>query len=286
MPMNTHFRFDHAVIMVDDLQAATADYQTLGFTVLPGGAHEDNPSHNALISLADGSYLELFALREAGLGRKLKQSKRLGLLNVALARRASIVQRFMHNFVLGEGLADFALLSESLQDDIKAARQRGISIEGPLAGGRKRPDGEQLAWQFGVTHMPLPFLLMDTTPRPLRVPEGDVQNHPNGATGLARISVAVKNLEKRTAAFSALLGFKPEPGIDQGAAVKSVDFPLGSTTLTLVSPSKQNGELYAHLKARGEGPYTLTLKTRDPALVPTPDLRLTHAVQIRWIGDD
>lgn len=134
--------------------------------------------------------------------------------------------------------------------------------------------------------MPLPFLLMDITQRPLRVPEGDVQEHPNGATGVARISVAVKNLEKSTAVFSALLGFDPEPGVDRDAAVKSVDFPLGSTTITLASPAGQNGKLNVHLKTRGEGPYALTLKTRDPALVLSSDPRLTHAVQIRWVGDD
>lgn len=108
MLMNARFRFDHAVIMVDDLKNAVADYQTLGFTVLPGGAHENNPSHNALISLADGSYLELFALRDAALHRRLKTAKRLGLLKMVVSRRTSIVQRFLHNVVLGEGLADFA----------------------------------------------------------------------------------------------------------------------------------------------------------------------------------
>ncbi len=275
--MPTDTRFDHAVIMVDDLQAAIADYQSLGFTVLPGGAHEDNPSHNALISLADGSYLELFALREAALYRKLKTARRLGLFKMVTARRTSIVQRFLHNVVLGEGLADFALLSESLQADIQAAQQRGIPIEGPLAGGRKRPDGEQLAWEFGVTSMPLPFLLMDTTPRSLRVPEGEVQQHPNGATGVARISIAVKDLEKSTATFSALLGFGPKPGDN------SVDFLLGSTIITLTG---QSDELHAHLKARGEGPYALTLKTSRLDQVPPPDLRLAHAVQIHWVGDD
>jgi catechol 2,3-dioxygenase-like lactoylglutathione lyase family enzyme len=286
MPINTLFRFDHAVIMVDDLQAAAADYQALGFTVLPGGAHEGNPSHNALISLADGSYLELFALREAALRRKLTTAKRFGLLKVVIARRDSIVQRFLHNVVLGEGLADFALLSESLQDDIEAARKRGVPIEGPQAGGCKRPDGKQLTWEFGVTPMPLPFLLMDTTPRLLRVPEGDVQNHPNGAADVIRIDVAVKNLAKSTADFSALLGFEPEPCGDQEPGVNAVNFALGPTMIRLATPTEQSSELHVHLKTRGEGPYALTLKTHDLAKTPPPDLQLSHAVQIRWVGDD
>ena len=61
--MAAHLTIDHVVIVVADLEAATVDFRSLGFTVTPGGVHPDWGSHNALIPLADGGYLELIAFR-------------------------------------------------------------------------------------------------------------------------------------------------------------------------------------------------------------------------------
>eukprot|EP01041_Mallomonas_annulata_P028533 gene28533-50396_t len=52
----THVR----LATVADLDAAVADYASLGFTVLPGGEHPRG-SRNALVVLADGAYLEIIA---------------------------------------------------------------------------------------------------------------------------------------------------------------------------------------------------------------------------------
>jgi len=56
---------DHLVIVVRDLDQGAKDYTRLGFTVVPGGHHPVG-SHNMLVALADGSYLEIIAFyREA-----------------------------------------------------------------------------------------------------------------------------------------------------------------------------------------------------------------------------
>lgn len=39
------FALDHVVIAVNDLDRAVADYQSLGFTVYPGGVHHGGVSH-------------------------------------------------------------------------------------------------------------------------------------------------------------------------------------------------------------------------------------------------
>lgn len=52
---------DHLVIVVPDLSAAIERYQQLGFSVVAGGRHTTTGTHNALIGLADGSYIELLA---------------------------------------------------------------------------------------------------------------------------------------------------------------------------------------------------------------------------------
>ena len=50
---------DHLVILVEALEAAVAEYEELGFRVTPGGEHADGLTRNALVPLADGTYLEL-----------------------------------------------------------------------------------------------------------------------------------------------------------------------------------------------------------------------------------
>ena len=42
--------------------------------------------------------------------------------------------------------------------------------------------------------------------RGLRVPEGEVRRHPNGATGIAGVTVAVADVEASLARYRAFLG--------------------------------------------------------------------------------
>src|SRR4051794_39931343 len=55
---------DHIVIAVSELDQAVADYQQIGLTVTPGGEHKGGATHNALVSFADGTYLELIAIKD------------------------------------------------------------------------------------------------------------------------------------------------------------------------------------------------------------------------------
>ena len=52
-------RLDHLVLLVRDLELASADYESLGFAVTPGGEHADGLTRNALVPFQDGTYLEL-----------------------------------------------------------------------------------------------------------------------------------------------------------------------------------------------------------------------------------
>ncbi|KAF8579459.1 hypothetical protein K439DRAFT_1637941 [Ramaria rubella] len=55
--MSTHI-LDHTPGTVAQASAA---FRKLGFDVLPGGTHADSQTYNALITLADGVYIELIA---------------------------------------------------------------------------------------------------------------------------------------------------------------------------------------------------------------------------------
>lgn len=128
--MPTSFQLDHLVLIVDDLDAAIADYRALGFTVQFGGVHGDGQSHNALIAFQDGSYLELFALRRRGQTRLARALHTLGLLTAYTRSRNPIARRFAHSVALGEGLADVALLTDDLEAVVERGRQTGMVVDG------------------------------------------------------------------------------------------------------------------------------------------------------------
>lgn len=185
-------RLDHAIIAVDDLDAATADFVALGFTVLAGGVHASGATQNALIVFRDGSYLELMA-----------QTGRPALPGTA---------DYSFLFADGEGFAGLCLSSDDLLADVSAIRSRGGKIDDPAEGGRKRPDGVEMRWRSAwVDGQPLPFVMEDLTPRTLRVTDDPAATtHENGATGLTGATVQAGSdalLARFDAVFGASTGF-------------------------------------------------------------------------------
>ncbi len=245
---------DHLVVLVRDLAEAVEDYEALGFHVSPGGEHTDGATHNALIGLADGSYVELLAFQ-----------------------REAPAHRWWRHVAAGEGLIDFALLPGAIEDDVAAARARGLPMLGPFAGGRERPDGVRLAWQTALAEAPeLPFLCGDVTPPELRVPAPAV--HSNGATGIFRVTVAVRSVEASAERYAALLGAIPlvEPGRRL--------FKLGATYIALQEPGAgalESAAVEARLALRGEGVASVAFRRDSFATVPrTLDPDLTHGVRV------
>jgi catechol 2,3-dioxygenase-like lactoylglutathione lyase family enzyme len=241
---------DHIVILVRDLAAASADYAALGFTVTPGGEHTGGETHNTLVAFADDTYLELIAFKRTAPGH-----------------------RWWRHAAVGGGLVDFALLPGAIEQDIAAARERGVPYVGPAAGGRLRPDGQQVSWQLGMPPSPdLPFLCADVTPRALRVPAGAARQHSNGVSGVASLTVAVANLETSGAHYRALLG-----GDGPGPA-----FALGAATICLAGPD--DGAVRDHLAARGEGIHALALRVDAGASAGPLDASRTHGALIELVS--
>lgn len=270
-------KLDHIVIAVHDLERTIADYGALGFHVLRGGDHPGRATHNALVVFADGSYLELIAWREPSPTERWWQ----------------LLQKH------GEGIVDFALLPRDTATTVADAKARGLALEGPLDGGRVRPDGERLRWQTArATSADLPFLCGDLTPRALRVPEGDVRVHANGVLGVASLAVAVRDLDATLARYRALLGTVSdhdadthigEPVAVPGSNVRVAIIALGSSVLVLSSPRENTasndsgeggGSLAQRIAARGEGPYALVLHTDRPQSTGTFDLARAHGALI------
>ena len=213
---------DHLVIAVHDLDRSIADYRSMGFTVNPGGRHPGRSSHNALIVFADGAYIELISWQAPA----------------PEERWWRVLQ------TRGEGFVDFALLPGDTAAAIDAARSRGLTtIIGPVEGGRVRPDGMALQWRTArqASH-DLPFLCGDVTARNLRVPEGEARQHPNGVSGVAGLSIAVRDLGVSVKRYSALLGPAVPVAITSGDPQSAqASFLLGSTQFTLVTTTQDEG---------------------------------------------
>lgn len=198
---------DHILIAVEDLELATEVYEQLGFQVLQGGEHPKMGTHNALVPLADGTYLELIGVWDE-----------------------SLAQQFSHPVLAAlkseNRLAAFALASDDLDADVAAIRARGFEIGDPREGERQRPDGVRVAWRSAhPTDSRFPFILQDVTPRETRSP---AQTEGIGQTlRMGDVNVGVTDLASAQDAYQKLLGVNGEDGwleLPRGAIIlKDVD---------------------------------------------------------------
>lgn len=248
---------DHIVIAVNDLQKAISDYRYLGFTVTPGGDHPGRATHNALVVFQDGAYFELIAWKEPEAHHPWWPT----------------LQQF------GPGIVDFALLPSTTTEAVAQALSRGLAYQPSVNGGRLRPDGVELRWQNArpIT-ADLPFLCGDVTPRVLRVPEGDVRHHANGAHGVAQLRIAVHDLTASLKRYQALLGVDSIPSL----AAEVASLHLGTTVLQLET-TKASPEAAAQLAQQGEGPFAIGLYTPHADRLQKASLDHSHGAPITWV---
>jgi len=261
--MTKPLEFDHAVILVNDLEQASADYQKLGFTVVYGGQHADGRTHNALIVFQNGTYLELLAPTQPET-----------LLHIDPHDRSS----FLFMFEQGEGFGGYALLSQSLQADVADMQQRGLNVRLRPAGGRARPDGQVLRWQSAMLDGTMtPFFIQDDTPRHLRVPnDTDSIRHENGATGVSSITVTVRELRAGIELYRAGLGAEPQSNLNSDLEEPTTAY-FSLNTCTLILDSRQADT------ARADGDMLHNLSIQSPiSAFTTLDTQRTHGARIAF----
>ncbi len=230
---------DHLVVVVPDLATAIENYERLGFTVMPGGRHPI-ATHNALISFADGSYIELIAFFEP-----------------------SAEHRWWAPLLKGGGLVDFCMQTDNLRGDTAAFRQAGVSIEDPKPLTRVRPDGYTLSWVLSIPRDPhrgvAPFLIQDETPRHERVPPR--VTHRNRVTGIGTVTVAVDDVEAVRPWYRSVLG-GGGTGIERSdLEAAGARFTIGPHVFEFVAPGGSRSPLGDWLRARGPSPYAATLRS-------------------------
>lgn len=239
--------FDHFIILVNDLAAATGTFRQLGFEVRAGGEHPAFGSQNALIALADGTYFELLAFKDSALAAQTFWGDAVRKLRVR------------------EGYGAYVLASNDLAQDVAQIRARGLDIADAKPGMRARPDGQRVAWYTavagGTTAGILPFLIQDDTPRLLRVepPRQGLGNHVRARQAV----VAVKNIEVARQSFRELLDL--EPRYVQNTTGELTGYrataPWGS--IVLAHPERGANAMADQLAQPGEGLYALTLAAEN-----------------------
>ncbi|GAB4512712.1 MAG: VOC family protein [Anaerolineae bacterium] len=252
------FSFDHAIIAVNDLDAAMRNYEALGFTVMRGGEHASGSTHNALICFSDGTYLELLAAT----GRAPQPG-------------TTDFSPMLRN---GEGFVGYALYSDDLAADIAVMRARGIPVGDPQPGRRLRPDGVELRWQSATINGSMaPFFIQDETPRAWRVPES---THLNGVFRMTGVYIVTPDLDAGAQRFTNLLNLRAER-LGVGASLYRY-FTLGGLNLYLSAPNDNASR--QHYALHGDAPYEIHLETYEElSPIITPE-KLHHArIQI-WAG--
>jgi hypothetical protein len=239
-------RLDHLVVLVRDLELASAGYESLGFAVTPGGEHADGLTGNALIPFEDGSYFEL----------------------VSFLDPEDSTDNFWgwRGFLPYEGIIDYCAASDDLDSDASRLESLGFVVDGPDDGGRRLPDGGEIRWRSARIRQEgriLPFLIEDLTPRELRVPGGPAARHPNGATGVSRLEISAPDVRQAASSLSTLADITN----DTDTSVR-----LGACVLSPVS--METGD------AKGAGPSAVELVGAEPEVLRELDPVLAHGAHI------
>ncbi|MHB8993442.1 MAG: VOC family protein [Chloroflexota bacterium] len=242
------FGLDHAIIAVRELAAASKQMESaLGLTVTPGGEHPGMGSHNAIARLGT-EYLELIAVRDPA------------------EAAANEKGRFLLDFLSrGEGYLGFALSSDDLDGDLADIRDRGLDLEGPDRGSRRRPDGTVMTWRVAFSPgdpwgRQLPFVIQHDTPIQERRAWAPPGGHLLKVSGVPLVSVAVDRLQPALDLYRRLLGQPPEVVEDVPALpARRARFGIGSFRLDLLEPTAPNGGPADVVRLQGGGLFMVSL---------------------------
>lgn len=122
---------DHLVFAVPDLEAGAARMEELlGVPTAPGGRHRGLGTHNRLVGLGSGRYLEIIAVDSEQPAPT--RPRWFGLDDLTEPGLVTWCAKTMHG----------------LEPLITRGREAGIDLGEVVEGSRRRPDGSLLSWTF------------------------------------------------------------------------------------------------------------------------------------------
>ncbi len=259
-------KIDHVTVAGASLKKLQANLSAMGIETAYGGPHSNGVTEMALVSFADGSYLELIAPREH-------------------ADAQAVGKHYWAKFLQGDaGPCAWAAREPDVAAEVKRLEAAGIAVSAPTRSGRQRPDGVRLDWETAqVGTEPngtfFPFLIHDFTPRAQRAfPQGKPLNKDFG--GVVKVVIAVHDLEASVKRYSQAYGTPP--------AIKQVDPSfgahlalLGGAPVVLAQPLTADSWLNQRLADFGEAPCAFVLQARRGRYRTVSKTRW-FGVQVQW----
>jgi hypothetical protein len=201
---------DHLIIAVHDLDAAsTVLARTVGLGATGGGRHEALGTANRLAWFGD-SYVELVTVVDGDVAA----GSWLGAPTVAALER-------------GEGFAGWAIRTDALDADLRAARATGARFGDPQPGERVRADGRIVRWRLAmpgpVGPAELPFLIeRDETSAEWTVADRTAraqEPHPvGGPVRLDVVELPTPDVPKAILGYLRTFGLRFRPSLAGGGA--------------------------------------------------------------------
>jgi hypothetical protein len=207
---------DHPIVGVRDLEQGRSRFARLGFVATPRGGHREWGTANHCLMFSE-DYIELLAAGGEGPG--------------AARVRAFLERR-------GEGLMGYALKALDTVGAVKRLSAGGLAVgePRPLSRAIETPEGPAVL-SFVLADLPetVPgiyhFLCQHRTPALMRRPEWLA--HPNGALGLAALTLWVEEPERVGQGYERVLG--PGAATPTGAGV---EVRTGGAVLVLSRPDE------------------------------------------------
>ncbi len=180
---------------------------------------------------ADGGYLELLALRDDEARDNVRALRASARWEAHLRSASVIARRFLPRLAGASGVGDFVLRGERLARFAAESRTRGFPMTGPVPMSRRRPDGDELAWELLLPVADdLPFFIEDRTPIERRVPSGPASTtHANGALGVDSVEVRCASVATSALAMAEL--FDAAPRVEPSGRTA---LAIGALRVTLV----------------------------------------------------
>ena len=203
---------DHLVYAAPDLEVATSGLERrLGFRPDYGGKHAGGLTHNAILSLGQGSYLEIIAPVPGA--EALASSLPFGLGSLTAPR-----------------LVTWAAAPPDLERRVESARAAGYDPGEIITSGRDLPDGRKLSWRVAVRPEAggdglVPFLVEWTT-----------QSHPSATApkGCRFVSLTAEHPEPENVLVM-LKALGVELSVSKGRTprlIATLDAPNGTVELS------------------------------------------------------
>jgi hypothetical protein len=198
---------DHLVYGVPDLEQGVQEIEgKTGVRPTPGGKHAGGLTHNALLSLGEGSYLEIIA----------------PVPDVDTAPGA------LPFGLRSPRLVAWAVAADNLEQRVEAARVAGYDPGEVISGARDMPDGTTLSWRLAfppeTDQSIVPFLIQWAS-----------EPHPSATSAkgcrLVSLTAVHPELEKILARLRALSVDLPVTKGDEPRLIATLDTPNGIVEL-------------------------------------------------------